>query len=59
MKIQKKLSQNSKFQNSEDTSKNILASPFSKKNSKDNMIDLSKLNGTGPDGRIIKRDIEI
>ncbi len=34
------------------------ASPFVKKFSKDNNIDLSLIKGSGPDGRIIKKDIE-
>ncbi len=34
------------------------ASPFVKKFSKDNNIDLSIIKGSGPDGRIIKKDIE-
>ena len=36
----------------------IKASPFVKKIAKDQNIDLNKMNGSGPDGRIIKRDIE-
>ena len=36
----------------------IKASPFVKKIAKDQNIDLDKFNGSGPDGRIIKRDIE-
>ncbi len=42
----------------EDTSNEILASPYSKKFSKDNMIDLKLIKGTGPRGRIIKRDLD-
>mgnify|MGYP003951597195 CR=1 FL=1 len=34
------------------------ASPLVKKISKEQNLDLSKFNGSGPDGRIIKRDIE-
>ncbi len=34
------------------------ASPFVKKFSRDNNIDLSLIKGSGPDGRIIKKDIE-
>ena len=49
-----KISQNSKSQNSDDRLK---ASPLVKKIAKENNLDLSKFNGTGPDGRIIKRDI--
>ncbi len=36
----------------------IKASPLAKKIAKDQIIDLNKINGSGPDGRIIKRDIE-
>ena len=50
-----KISQNSKSQNSDDRLK---ASPLVKKIAKENNLDLSKFNGTGPDGRIIKRDID-
>jgi len=50
-----KNSQNSKSQNSDDRLK---ASPLVKKIAKENNLDLSKFNGTGPDGRIIKRDID-
>ncbi len=34
------------------------ASPFVKKFSKDNNIDLTNIKGSGPDGRIIKKDIQ-
>ena len=34
------------------------ASPFVKKFSKDNNIDLTLIKGSGPDGRIIKKDIQ-
>ena len=50
-----KISQNSKSQNSDDRLK---ASPLVKKIAKEKNLDLSKFNGTGPDGRIIKRDID-
>ena len=50
-----KISQNSKSQNYDDRLK---ASPLVKKIAKENKLDLSKFNGTGPDGRIIKRDID-
>ena len=36
----------------------IKASPFVKKISKEKNIDLTTINGSGPDGRIIKRDLE-
>ena len=35
-----------------------LASPFVKKFSKDNNIDLTAIKGSGPDGRIVKKDIQ-
>ena len=50
-----KISQNSKSQNSDNRLK---ASPLVKKIAKEHNLDLSKFNGTGPDGRIIKRDID-
>ena len=36
----------------------ILASPYAKKLSKEQNINLSTMNGSGPSGRIIKRDFE-
>jgi len=53
--LESKISQNNNFQNSDDRLK---ASPLVKKIAKENNLDLSKFNGTGPDGRIIKRDID-
>ena len=53
--LDSKISQNNNFQNSDDRLK---ASPLVKKIAKENNLDLSKFNGTGPDGRIIKRDID-
>ena len=50
-----KISQNSKSENFDDRLK---ASPLVKKIAKENNLDLSRFNGTGPDGRIIKRDID-
>ena len=50
-----KNSQNSNSQNSDNRLK---ASPLVKKIAKENNLDLSKFNGTGPEGRIIKRDID-
>ena len=47
--------QNNKPQNSDDR---LRASPFVKKIAKEHNLDLSKFNGTGPEGRIIKRDID-
>ena len=37
---------------------NLKASPYAKKFSKDNNIDLNSIKGTGPGGRIIKRDLK-
>ena len=53
--LDSKISQNNNTQNSDDRLK---ASPLVKKIAKENNLDLSKFNGTGPDGRIIKRDID-
>ncbi len=53
--IDLKISQNNNSQNSDDRLK---ASPLVKKIAKENNLDLSKFKGTGPDGRIIKRDID-
>ena len=50
-----KISQNNNSQNSDNRLK---ASPLVKKIAKENNLDLSKFNGTGPEGRIIKRDID-
>ncbi|MDC1047619.1 dihydrolipoamide acetyltransferase family protein [Alphaproteobacteria bacterium] len=50
-----KISQNYKSQNSDERLK---ASPLVKKIAKENNLDLSKIIGTGTDGRIIKRDID-
>ena len=50
-----KIFQNNNSQNSDSRLK---ASPLVKKIAKENNLDLSKFNGTGPDGRIVKRDIE-
>ena len=47
-----------KYNISDVSNTKIKASPFVKKIAKDQNIDLNKMNGSGPDGRIIKRDIE-
>ena len=39
-------------------SNKILASPYVKKISKDKVIDLNLIKGSGPNGRIIKRDLD-
>lgn len=46
---------NNKVKNLDDR---LRASPFVKKIAKENNLDLSKFNGTGPEGRIVKRDID-
>ena len=53
--LDSKIFQNNNSQNSDSRLK---ASPLVKKIAKENNLDLSKFNGTGPDGRIIKRDLE-
>tara|TARA_B100000700_G_scaffold265408_1_gene303780 strand:- start:3420 stop:4646 length:1227 start_codon:yes stop_codon:yes gene_type:complete len=53
--VDSKISQNHNSQNSDNRLK---ASPLVKKIAKENNLDLNKFNGTGPDGRIIKRDID-
>ena len=53
--LDSKISQNNNSQNSDDRLK---ASPLVKKIAKENNLDLSKFKGSGPDGRIIKRDID-
>mgnify|MGYP003952950257 CR=1 FL=1 len=50
-----KISQNKNPQKSLDDK--LRASPLVKKIAKENNLDLSKFSGTGPEGRIIKRDI--
>ena len=49
---------NSQNNNSQNSDNRLKASPLVKKIAKENNLDLSKFNGTGPDGRIIKRDID-
>ena len=49
---------NSKNNNSQNSDNRLKASPLVKKIAKENNLDLSKFNGTGPEGRIIKRDID-
>ena len=53
--LDSEISQNNNPLNSDDRLK---ASPLVKKIAKENNLDLSKFNGSGTDGRIIKRDIE-
>ncbi len=44
--------------NSSSDSDRVKASPLAKKIAEDKGIDLSKVNGSGPDGRIVKKDVE-
>ncbi len=53
--LDSKTFQNNNSQNSDDRLK---ASPLVKKIAKEKNLDLSKFNGSGPNGRIIKRDID-
>ncbi len=62
IKKQDNFSLNKNTQNIESRTNNnsndrLKASPLVKKIAQDQKIDLSKFNGSGPDGRIIKRDI--
>ena len=43
----------------EESSERIIASPLAKKIAKDNNLDLSKIKGSGPRGRITKKDLGI
>jgi pyruvate dehydrogenase E2 component (dihydrolipoamide acetyltransferase) len=36
----------------------VKASPLAKKIAKDNQLDLSRIQGTGPNGRIVRKDVE-
>ncbi|CAG1008757.1 pyruvate dehydrogenase E2 component (dihydrolipoamide acetyltransferase) [Anaerolineales bacterium] len=36
----------------------VKASPLAKKIAKDNQLDLSRIQGTGPGGRVVKKDVE-
>ena len=49
-----------KSQNKKNLQKNkeVIYSPFAKKIAKDKNIDLNKIIGSGPEGRIIKRDLD-
>ena len=49
---------NSQNNNSQNSDNRLKASPLVKKIAKENNLDLSKFNGTGPESRIIKRDID-
>ena len=57
-KIEETISLKEKTLKFESTSNQIFASPYVKKYSKDNVIDLSLVKGSGPGGRIIKKDLE-
>lgn len=61
--VSNKLLKNFGFQNKEDklivkSSKNILISPIARIIAIENKVDLSKIIGTGPFGRILRKDIE-
>ena len=49
---------NNKQKTFDNNSLKIIASPYAKKKAKEDKIDLTKLVGSGPSGRIIKRDFE-
>lgn len=40
------------------TGQRVFISPLARKYAKDNNLDISKVSGTGPGGRIVKRDLE-
>jgi pyruvate dehydrogenase E2 component (dihydrolipoamide acetyltransferase) len=44
---------------SEDTAERIFASPLARRMANQNGIDLNTISGSGPHGRIVKRDIEL
>ena len=52
-----KNTQNIESRTNNNSNDRLKASPLVKKIAQDQKIDLSKFNGSGPDGRIIKRDI--
>ena len=59
LKIREKLIPNIEQINNVENKKNrIFATPLAKRIAKENNIDLSKINGSGPRGRIIKADID-
>ncbi len=61
LKLNNELDKNQIIEKSKvsNTNQNVnFASPFVKKFSKDNNIDLTLIKGSGPDGRIIKKDIQ-
>ena len=41
-----------------DSGRNKPASPLARKIAKDNQVDLGRIHGTGPNGRIVRRDVE-
>ncbi|RJP54617.1 MAG: 2-oxo acid dehydrogenase subunit E2 [Anaerolineaceae bacterium] len=43
---------------SSDSSSLVKASPLAKKIAKENQLDLSRIQGTGPNGRIVRKDVE-
>lgn len=56
--LDKKESGSTKTEASESDNGRIKASPLARKIAEDKGIDLSSVNGSGPEGRIIKKDIE-
>ncbi len=58
IKIDNSVSISEDLSQNKDTANNILASPYVKKYSNDNIVDLNLIKGSGPGGRIIKRDLE-
>ena len=58
IKLQEKTESIAEEKVSIEKSNKILASPYVKKISKDKVIDLNLIKGSGPNGRIIKRDLD-
>ena len=58
IKLEKNIESIAEEKVSIEKSNKILASPYVKKISKDKVIDLNLIKGSGPNGRIIKRDLD-
>lgn len=54
----KEVQMEAKFNVSQSNNDRIFASPLAKRIAENNGVDLSKIAGTGPNGRIVKHDIE-
>ncbi len=54
----KEVQMETKFNVSQSNNDRIFASPLAKRIAENNGVDLSKIAGTGPNGRIVKHDIE-